>query len=68
MFISPIVSSLVLDPKEAGCVAGLVYWLGSGSFRVDAFASTEAAKIAAAQTKLVRWARFLKDLMFGGDW
>jgi hypothetical protein len=57
MFISPIISSFLLDPKEADRV---VYCLGSGSFRVDAFASTEAAKIAAAQTKLVRWVRFLK--------
>jgi hypothetical protein len=65
MFISPIVPRLLLDTKEADRV---VCWLGNGSFRVDAFASTEAAKIAAAQTKLVRWVKFLKDLMFGGDW
>jgi hypothetical protein len=41
MFISPIVSSFLLDPKEADRV---VYWLGSGSFRVDAFASTGLQK------------------------
>jgi hypothetical protein len=65
MFISLIVTGFLLDQKEADRV---VYWLGSDSSRVDAFASTEAAKIAAAQTKLVRWVRFLKDSMFGGDW
>jgi hypothetical protein len=47
MFVSPIVCRLVLDTKEADCVTGLVCWLGNGSFRVDVFASTEAAKIAA---------------------
>jgi hypothetical protein len=60
MFISLIDSSLMLDPKEDDCVAGLVCWLGNGSFRVDAFASIEAAKIAPAQTKTGQVGEILK--------